>query len=226
MQVRTFYSGNLPHIHPPDTQFFITFILKDALPKKVFQKLVEERDLLLRKYRNENKSFEKYSEYKYKLEKKVFDKIDTLLAKSKTGKHYLKDEKVAAIIKQKIEQYNGKRYKLLAYCIMSNHVHLLFDTTGFSEVVEETNTKGKTHKYPVADTMKRIKGGSAHEINKLLKLEGQFWQHESYDHYVRDQKELIRIANYIVLNPVKAGLIDDWRKWEHTFIEYNLEAEV
>jgi hypothetical protein len=33
-----------------------------------------------------------------------------------------------------------------------------------------------------------------------------FWQWESYDHWVRDARELERIAAYVEGNPVNAGL--------------------
>ena len=51
----------------------------------------------------------------------------------------------------------------------------------------------------------------------LLGKEGRFWQHESYDHKVRNEISLRNINNYILRNPVKAGLVDDWNKWPHTF---------
>ena len=42
----------------------------------------------------------------------------------------------------------------------------------------------------------------------MLGLVGQpFWQDESYDQLVRNRTEFDRIANYIEMNPVKAGLV-------------------
>ena len=41
----------------------------------------------------------------------------------------------------------------------------------------------------------------------MLGLTGQpFWQDESYDRLVRDEKEFERIVHYIEWNPVTAGL--------------------
>jgi type I restriction enzyme R subunit/putative DNA methylase len=40
-----------------------------------------------------------------------------------------------------------------------------------------------------------------------------FWQHESFDHWVRSAWELQRIVGYIEANPVSAGLAatpEDW----------------
>ena len=54
--------------------------------------------------------------------------------------------------------------------------------------------------------MHSLKSFTANECNKILKQKGVFWQDESYDHWVRDDDELLRIIEYIELNPVKAGL--------------------
>jgi len=44
------------------------------------------------------------------------------------------------------------------------------------------------------------------EANLLLGRTGAFWQHESYDHWVRNEREFNRIVAYIEENPVSAGL--------------------
>ncbi len=55
--------------------------------------------------------------------------------------------------------------------------------------------------------MRQLKGATARQANKLLHRAGKpFWQHESYDRLVRDAEEFRRIDNYIVRNPVRAGL--------------------
>jgi len=66
---------------------------------------------------------------------------------------------------------------------------------------------------PLASIMRSLKGYTAHEANKRLKRSGQFWQHESYDHWVRNDEELERIADYITGNPVKAGLAGRPADW-------------
>ncbi len=68
--------------------------------------------------------------------------------------------------------------------------------------------------------MHMLKGYSAHEANGVLKRQGKFWQAESYDHFVRDGAELERIIYYVVNNPVKAGLVDDWDQWPWTYWKY------
>lgn len=99
---------------------------------------------------------------------------------------------------------------------MPNHVHILFEHYNLPS--EETNTKGKDKDYPVAQTMRYIKGNTATEANKLLGRKGYFWQKESYDHYIRNDREVENVINYILNNPVKAGLVEDWINWPWTFL--------
>jgi len=61
---------------------------------------------------------------------------------------------------------------------------------------------------PPGRLLKSLKGYTAREANRLLGRTGEpFWQRESYDHWVRDEAEWRRIAEYIETNPVKAGLV-------------------
>ncbi|MBL7086050.1 MAG: hypothetical protein ISS28_02955, partial [Candidatus Cloacimonetes bacterium] len=45
--------------------------------------------------------------------------------------------------------------------------------------------------------------------------------HENYDHYVRNREELNRIIGYILNNPVKAGLVDDYQEWKYSWLNEN-----
>lgn len=92
-----------------------------------------------------------------------------------------------------LQKGNGQFYTLIAGVVMSDHVHIL--------VSPETG-------YALDRVMKGIKGVSARKINLHRRSIGQIWQHESYDHIIRDGKELKIKFNYIVNNPVKAGYVD------------------
>ena len=73
---------------------------------------------------------------------------------------------------------------------MANHVHVLL-----------------LPKVPPRRLMKSLKGCTAREANRLLGRTGEpFWQRESYDHWVREERQLERVAAYIEDNPVRAGL--------------------
>ena len=73
---------------------------------------------------------------------------------------------------------------------MTNHVHVLFRL-----------------QRPASRVLQWLKGTTARSANQTLARTGKpFLQRESYDHWVRDGRELERIAVYIESNPVKAGL--------------------
>lgn len=76
--------------------------------------------------------------------------------------------------------------------------------------------------YKLTRILREIKGSTAREANKILKRSGAFWQHESYDHVVRDGKELERIIGYVLNNPVSAGFINDWKKWKWSYCKYEI----
>lgn len=40
-----------------------------------------------------------------------------------------------------------------------------------------------------------------------------FWQHESFDRYIRNRKHFIGVIDYIENNPVKAGLCEQKQDW-------------
>jgi putative transposase len=42
---------------------------------------------------------------------------------------------------------------------------------------------------------------------------GQFWQAESFDHWVRNEGQFVRVKKYIEHNPVKAGLVSKIEDW-------------
>jgi type I restriction enzyme R subunit len=73
---------------------------------------------------------------------------------------------------------------------------------------------GRFTRAPRESIMKSLKGYAAYEYNRLLGLQGSFWQDESYDHVVRDDDELIRIIEYVENNPIKAGRVERREDWQ------------
>ena len=67
--------------------------------------------------------------------------------------------------------------------------------------------------------MQRLKSFTARKANRILGRQGSFWQDESCDHVVRDDGELGRIVEYILQNPVKAGLVSDWQEWQWVYVK-------
>ena len=116
--------------------------------------------------------------------------MDRLLDNGRDGPTYLRIPGVAQLIENAIERGSGSDYLLHAWVVMPNHVHLLI-----------------TPQTDLPRIMQKLKGSSALKANQLLGRTGMtFWQEESYDRLVRDAVEFRKIENYIVQNPVRAGL--------------------
>lgn len=203
-----YYRRNLPHYHPEGYPLFITFHLTGSLPSDVLAELKAQRSLELEAPKNES------LDERHKIEKKRFDRYDNWLDRCEDGPHWLRIDNIAQIVVKELHNLHGDRYQLMGYCIMPNHVHLLIE----SLIREQANHRGKSAKYPVMDTLRLLKGRTARACNLELKRNGSFWQHESYDHVVRDERELEQTIQYILNNPVKAGLAKEWKAWKFTYV--------
>jgi REP element-mobilizing transposase RayT len=215
-----FYRRNLPHIHPANAEYFITFRLQDTLPRAILEQLLDER------HREEQKintliSPARQEGERYRIQKKQFGLYDSWLDRCIHGPRWLEEEKIAAIVAEEICRLDRDRYRLLAFCIMPNHVHLLIDTHGFFQT-STSNQAGATRNYPLADVLRLLKGRTSRYCNLALGRSGAFWHQESYDHVVRDAHELENIIRYILNNPVKAGLVEEWHKWKFSYVAEDL----
>src|SRR5262245_47023530 len=89
--------------------------------------------------------------------------------------------------------FDWARYELRAWCVVPNHVQVV--VRPFDD-------------FPISKTLMSWKGFTGREANKLLARSGEFWQHEPYDHIVRDGDDLEHQVRYVLDNPRKAGLRD------------------
>ena len=195
MEQKLFHRRNLPHLHPSEGTFFITFRLAGSLPAEIIARL-----------RNEVEEQEK-EKTKIKNKKGFFVQYDALLDNAKNGVHHLSNPEIASLCKNQLHYYDGKDYDLIAYSIMSNHIHVIFSLRESSRSISQI--------------MQSIKRYTARESNKILNREGKFWQDESFDRFVRDEAELRKIADYVINNPVKAGLVLNWEEWKWTYCNFN-----
>jgi putative transposase len=212
-----FYRRRLPHYQPSEATYFITYRLSGSLPAEVVTRLKNEMELL---ERSANKTA---ADKNPKLELKnyhslYFSKFDALLDKNNTGPRWMKQPEIADLIDSAIRYRDGKEYDLFASTVMPNHVHQVFHTgTELFPGLEKNKSQ-----YPVTRILQSMKWYTALKANKILGRSGPFWQQESYDHVVRDGKELERILYYVINNPVKACLVKDWRDWKWTYLKKGL----
>ncbi|HEX8428322.1 REP-associated tyrosine transposase [Hymenobacter sp.] len=195
----TFYNRNLPHRLPAGEQLFLTLRLAGSLPRSVVAALRAEAEAVEAAALRQPPD----GAAAYRRQKQYFGRFDAMLDAAATGPLWLRRPPVAALVGQAFHHYDGRCYELLAYCIMANHVHAVLS------LPEPTGSFMRT--------LQRLKSYTALEANRLLGRTGQFWQRETYDHIIRDGEEMQRVLAYVVNNPVKAGLIENWQQWPHTY---------
>ncbi len=114
-------------------------------------------------------------------------KIDSYLDRSENGAFL--NEQVILDIQKYFQSYDKKMYELMALSIMPNHIHILF----------KQNDELK-------NIMRKLKGGSAHIVNKLLDRKGQVWASDYFDKLIRNEEHFSLVYKYIKYNAVKAGI--------------------
>jgi len=113
------------------------------------------------------------------------------------GECVLKNPRVAAAVEEVFLRFDGQRYRMTAWVVMPNHVHVLFELW----------------EMPLGQLLKAWKGTSANAANRVLARTGQFWQEEYWDRYMRDEEHFNKAKHYIEWNPVKAGLLKQPQDW-------------
>jgi len=205
---KSFYKRNLPHIQPLNTALFLTFRLSGSLPKEVLARMAEERQLL----ENALKSDCAESQSRFRdLTRRHFAMLETSLDKATIGPTWLADPRVADIVAEALHYRDGEEYRLDAYSIMPNHVHSVF-----APLAQERTPES------LSSIMHSLKRNTAKRANQVLDRSGAFWEHESFDHYIRNEAEQKRIIKYVLQNPVKAGLVRTWEKWPWNYVRVSL----
>ena len=178
---RLWYSrGYLPHFDSPRMVQAVTFRLADSLPAKVIagwrQDLAEsgpKADAVLRL------------------------KIATWEDAGR-GSCLLAKSNHAALVEETLLLFDRDRYRLLEWCIMPNHVHVILS---------------QLEGWPLDRIVKSWKSYTARMINEEEGRSGALWARDYHDRYIRDEKHLWDAKVYVRNNPVKAGLCTNPEEW-------------
>lgn len=180
--------GYLPHLEAQKAIYFVTFRLADSLPRELILQLRQQRATIAKASFAGTASPSDLSRLREL--RALLKKVERCLDRG-IGCCYLNDPRVAAIAAETLRHFHGQRYRLLAWCVMPNHVHVLFSP------LREHTLDAILHSW---------KSFSAQKANAFLGRTGPFWQREYFDHLVRDQSSLRRITQYVRDNPKRAGL--------------------
>jgi REP element-mobilizing transposase RayT len=180
--------GRLPHWESEGAVYFVTFRLAGSLPQSVASAFEAERDDIVETAKRLGREL---SASEHKQLATLFSKrVESYLDKG-AGICHLCDARIAALVTSAMTHFDGKRYRLFAWCIMPNHVHV---------VVRPFPGQ------PLSGLLHSWKSFSAKRANAVLGAQGTFWQREYYDHLIRDEDEFARVVRYVLDNPAKARL--------------------
>ncbi len=189
--------GYLPHWEVGERPQFITFRLADSLPRQVAERLAEEGHLGARAScpHDDENAAETAALRKDQARQAVDEALD-----AGHGTCHLQDHRIAELVENALLHFDGTRYKLHAWTIMPNHVHVLVTPL---------------HDNSLSAIMHSWKSFTAKEANNLLERIGAFWQEEYFDRMIRDESHWHATLDYIEYNPVKAGLCQRPEQWAY-----------
>jgi REP element-mobilizing transposase RayT len=178
--------GYLPHFDRSRLVQSLSFRLHDAVPEKVIEAWKRELSWIEKLPSTDPRDI--------KLRNRISRYED-----AGHGACWLRDERIAALVENALLCFDGERYRLIAWCIMPNHVH------GLIELDEE---------WPLAKIVHSWKSYTAHAANEILGRSGDFWFREYFDRFIRDDRHFRSAVSYIERNPVQARLVrlpEEWR---------------
>jgi putative transposase len=114
-------------------------------------------------------------------------------------KPFFRHEKWARLMLDVLKHYDGIGYKLHAYVLMPDHLHLLITP---SETLEKS--------------VQLIKGGFSFRAKRELEWKFDIWQQGFTDRCIRDEEDWNRHLEYIRANPIEARLVEDSVLYEFT----------
>jgi len=164
----------------------VTFHLADSLPPAVLLRLEAQLKTLPAESRDVERR------------KRLENCID-----AGHGSSVLSNPAIAGMVQESLFTFDSQRYRLLAWVVMPNHVHVVFEPINNWSIAKIVATWKKFTAREIYDHRRRIGDASRMPV----------WQQEYWDRYIRDQKHLEREIAYIHSNPVKAGLAASAESW-------------
>ena len=178
--------GYLPHFESSDVTQHVTFHLADSLPQTVLLRLESELKFLPIEKRDGERR------------KRIDAWID-----AGHGSCILGKPAIADMVQGSLLTFDSQRYRLLAWVVMPNHVHVLFQPMNGWTVAKVVAAWKKFMARKICDDCRDSSKGPTAPV----------WHREYWDRYIRDRTHFAQVIEYIHLNPVKAGLVVTPELW-------------
>ena len=187
---------HLPHWDQAGATYFITWRTTDSIPREIWLRWREERDvwLLAHDINPASKDWRFDLEMLDEAARDDFRQFARALESELDACHgdcVLRDPRFSKLVSDSLRHFDGSRYVLGDYVVMPNHVHLLVGGLARQAMLKQVESWKKW---------------TALQINEALNRSGRFWQDESFDHLVRNEASFGKFRAYIAKNPVTARL--------------------
>jgi putative DNA methylase len=173
--------GYLPHWEAGEVAQAITFRLADSLPAALLARWENQLETLANSARD------------YERRKRIERALD-----SGHGSGSLSKPAIGEMVENALLHFDAERYRLHAWCVMPNHVHVLATPMDGSRL---------------SDILHSWKSFTAKKANALLVRKGAFWAQEYFDRAIRDAVHYANAVEYFAMNPVRAGLCGAPEAW-------------
>lgn len=189
----------LPHWTREGATYAVTFRLADSLPKAVLddyrnqRQLHEDRLAQIKKDKGSSDAEEELTRLHKDFSELYSKTVESSLHQG-VGECLLAKDGCGEIVESALKFFDGERYQLYAWVVMSNHVHAILRPFAGQEL------SGILHSW---------KSFTATQLNQHLGRTGTLWQKESYDHLIRDGEDFRNQVRYVLENP--SGLSDGFR---------------
>jgi REP element-mobilizing transposase RayT len=125
-----------------------------------------------------------------------------------TSRRWILPDLARDIVMETCLRGDGHRFELHALVVMPDHVHFA--------LTPRWDERGP---FSIQEITQEIKSVSAHRIDKETGHFGRVWQQESFDRALRREDDLHAKIQYMVNNPVRAGLVNAAAEYRWTWIE-------
>ena len=203
--------GYHPHLDAPTLLQSVNFRLADSVPRDLLCRWLEERD------GRSDASGKPTRASAHPVDAAGNEgrvaSLERLVARFEDagyGGCHLRRPDIAALVQDAFLFGDGDRYRLVEWCVMPNHVHVLMEPLRDSLPV-------------IVQTWKSV---TARRANRLLGRTGQLWMRDYYDRYIRDLRHFEAVRRYIWLNPVQAGLCRSPAEWPWSSARLRSSEEV
>lgn len=175
--------GRLPHLYKESGTYFVTFRLHDAVATRPARP------------------------FRPRSAREVAERSEPPLL---LGSCALGRPEVAEVVARSLLHFDAERYRLHAWCVMPNHVHVVL--SAFKA-------------WSVPKILHSWKSFTAKQAHRILGGSGAFWEREWFDHLIRSTEDVDRFVRYTEENPVAAGLCQEPWQWPYSSARRNRASE-